>query len=90
MKTIATLKAALPEGAGWDEDETPNGGSLVVYAPDWKAWKSTGTNSACAEYYNEHEWNQTRPTAIQALLEYMADGIEDASEDTIHAMGWEL
>tara|TARA_B110000483_G_scaffold70244_2_gene87704 strand:- start:12264 stop:12578 length:315 start_codon:yes stop_codon:yes gene_type:complete len=87
--TIASLQAALPEGALCGEDELEEGGCVFVNAPKWKAWSATGTNSLVAEYHNVPEWNLTRPTAIACLIDDMADGVEDASEDTIHAMGWD-
>ena len=87
--TIASLQAVLPEGASWGEDEHVGGGYVFAYAPEWKAWAATGTNSLVAEYHNVPEWNLTRPTAIACLIDDIADGLEDASEDTIHAMGWD-
>ena len=87
--TIATLRAALPEGASLGEDEWPGGGCVYVNAPEWQAWSATGTNSIVAEYYNVPEWDQTRPRIIALLIDDMADGVEDATADTIHDMGWE-
>ena len=89
MKNIKSLERLLPEGATWDEDLTEEGGAIYVYAPDWKAWTNTGTNSIVLEWYTFKPWNQTRATIIEALIEDIKGGIKDANEDTIHAMGWE-
>lgn len=86
--TIATLKAALPEGSHVEEDTHEYGGTISIYAPDWQAWADLGTNSACAEYYDYAEWNATRADAIRFLLEVPSGGLVEASADTIYAMGW--
>ena len=87
--TIASLQAALPEGASCGEDELEEGGCMFVNAPKWMAWTATGTNSLVAEYYDFKEWGITRSSAIASLIDDLRDGLEDASEDTIHAMGWD-
>lgn len=89
MKNIRSLEKLLPEGATWEEDLTENGGTISVYAPEWKAWSNTDSNSVCFEWYSFKEWNQTRAVAIESLIEDVAGGLVDANEDTIFAMGWE-
>ena len=89
MRNIRSLEKLLPEGASWGEDETSEGGCLYVYAPKWKAWANTGTNSICCEWYSFKPWNQTRGHAIESLIEDVSGGIEDANQDTIDCMGWE-
>ena len=86
---MASLQASLPEGASCGETEWEGGGCIYVNAPKWEAWASTGTNSLVAEYYDFKEWDITRSSAISSLIDDLRDGLEDASEDTIHAMGWE-
>lgn len=90
MKTIRHLKAVLPEGAEFDEIETEDGGSFLISAPKWKAWKALKTNSLCQSYWNHEEWNETRSIVIGELIEYIKQGVEPASEETIDEMGWEL
>ena len=89
MKNIRSLEKLLPEGGAWDEDLTDQGGAIYVYAPKWKAWADTGTNSLVYEWYSFKPWNQTRAMAIESLIEDMQGGIDEATEDTIHCMGWE-
>ena len=88
MRNIRSLEKLLPEGAAWSEDLTESGGAIYVYAPDWKAWANTDTNSVCYEWYSFKEWNQTRGHAIEAITQDIEGGIVDANEDTIFCMGW--
>ena len=89
MKNIRSLEKLLPEGATWDEDLLPEGGTIYVYAPDWKAWSNTDTNSFSCRWFSFKPWNQTRADAIESLIKHIGSGIVDANEDTIFAMGWE-
>lgn len=89
-KTIRHLKAALPEGAEFDEIETEDGGSFLISAPKWKVCKTLGTNSLCQSYWIHEEWNETRSIVISELIEYIKQGVELADEETIDEMGWNL
>ena len=85
---ITALKASLPEGSHVDEDLDSGGGCISIYAPDFKAWANTGTNTAAAVYYDTKDWNQTRAGAINSLIEDASGGLMEATEDTIYEMGW--
>lgn len=84
---MATLDALMPEGSSIWEGEGEDGGWFWVHAPDWMAWKATGTNTVTAHWYDGTDL--TRSSALKLILEDVIDGIEPASADTIHAMGWE-
>ena len=60
MKNIRSLEKLLPEGAAWDEDLTYEGGAIYVYAPKWKAWANTDTNSVVYEWYSFKPWNRDK------------------------------
>ena len=86
---IGHLKKALPEGADHDEilpHEMSNEGTICVYAPDWKAWKTTQTNCMCLSYYSDDKGG--RSDTIAELIKDIKEGLEAASQDTIDACGW--
>ena len=85
--TIATLKKLLPEGSTIEEVRDEDGGWFWISAPDWLAWKSTGTNTITARWYDSTD--SPRSSAIESAIEDVSDGTEPASESTVWAMGWE-
>ena len=90
MKNIRSLEKLLPEGAAWDEDLTYEGGAIYVYAPRVEGMGKYGIpTQLCMSGIHSSLGIETRATIIEALIEDIKGGIQDANEDTIHAMGWE-
>ena len=91
VKLIDKLKRDLRE-MGAEIEVDPDTESyftrcITVFAPKWKAWRSHGLN-AMVEPYADENWRDMRG-AIKEIRERISMGIEDASQDTIDAMGWE-
>ena len=91
MKLIDRLKNDL-HAMGAEIEVDPDTESyfarcITVYAPKYKAWKSCGTNTIVEAYADDH-YRDMRG-AIKQIRERISMGLEDASQDTIDAMGWE-
>ena len=90
---ISHLKRVLPIGAEVEEllpNEASNEGCLTIYAPKWKAWAANSCNCYCSNYFQDSSPGDSgsRSRAIRDLIEAAKDGLERASANTIHEMGW--
>ena len=77
----------LPAGADFEVTGSKGDNQVMTaYAPEGYQWVETGTNAVSFMFSNgAQSW---KPEAAGMLIEAIERGIEAASDETIHDMGW--